>query len=353
MSDDLEHIIVINPGAFDAAAYEPFKSLPFVGSLTIIQGDGYGGRSKAVREVSAEEWAKATVLLTGTVLPPSPEAAPKLKYIQLFSAGSNVIVKKPFFQAENKVIYATASGVHGPVIAEYVILMMLTHFHQSLNYPVWQEQKIWGDDSIFPRRVIDQWGKTMGIFGYGAIGRQTARIAKSLGMKIVAYSFSNPPKKERVEIAVPGSGDPDGSIPDKWISGLENMDEFFSSHIDVLVISAPLTPETTKVINKKTLQMLKGAYIINIARGGLVDTDDLIEAAESGLIDGAALDVTDPEPLPQGHKLFSVKNIMVTPHLSGHVDAYEERVTNIAVHNIKQIREGKPVTNWLDKSKGY
>lgn len=172
-------------------------------------------------------------------------------------------------------------------------------------------------------------------------------------MKIVAFSFSSPLKKERVEVAVPGSGDPNGSIPDKWIAGLDNMDEFFNSHIDVLVLSAPLTPETSKVINRRTLQLLKGSYIINIARGGLVDTDDLIEAAETGLIEGAALDVTDPEPLPDGHKLYSVKNVMVTPHLSGHVDAYEERVTNIAIHNIKQIREGKPITNWLDKSKGY
>ncbi|KAK9463657.1 uncharacterized protein V1516DRAFT_645233 [Lipomyces oligophaga] len=350
---DLEHILVVHPDSFSETVYDAFRELPYVGSVTVVQGIGYGGRSVAAREVTAEEWKRTTILLTGSTLPPSPEAVPNLKLIQLYSAGSNTIVKDPFFNAESDIIYTTASGTHGPMISEYVILMLMTFYHNSLQYPKWQEMKIWGDDKDFPRRSIDQYGRTMGIFGYGAIGRQTARIAKAMGMKIVAYSFSNPPRKERIEVAVPGSGDPDGSLPDVWIAGQENMDKFFDTKMDVLLISAPLTPETTKVINRTTLQKLKGAYIINIGRGALVDTDDLIEAAESGLIDGAALDVTDPEPLPNGHKLYSAKNIFVTPHISGHMEAYEGRVVKICIHNIEQLRAGGSVANRLDKTKGY
>ncbi|KAK9325768.1 hypothetical protein V1517DRAFT_313413 [Lipomyces orientalis] len=348
-----EHVLVINPGDFNKKAYEAFRALPFVASLTVIPGVGYGGRSDPAREVSAEEWARTTVLMTGQALPPSPEAAPNLKLVQLFSAGSNQLQKLPFYGASDKVVYATASGTHGPAISEWVILMMLSFFHNSYLYTKWQAEARWGNDSEFPKPVIDQFGRTLGVFGYGAIGRQTARVAKALGMKVVAHSFSSPPKKERVEVAVPGSGDPDGSIPEKWFAGAEQLDDFFSSGIDVLVVSAPFTPETTKIINKKTLAKLKGAYIINIARGGLIDTDDLIEAAESGLIAGAALDVTDPEPLPDGHKLWTVKNISIAPHISGHSVGYEDRVTNIAIHNIKQLRAGKPITNQVDKAKGY
>ncbi|KAK9237855.1 hypothetical protein V1525DRAFT_402669 [Lipomyces kononenkoae] len=348
-----EHVLVINPGRFSEKAYEPFRQLPFVASLTVIPGIGYGGRSVSARQVTAEEWARTTVLLTGKTLPPSREAAPNLKYVQLFSAGSNQIHNEPFYKESDNVIYATASGTHGPAISEWVILMMLTFFHNSHLYPKWQAEARWGHDSEFPRPVIDQFGRTLGVLGYGAIGRQTARVAKALGMKVVAHSFSSPPKKERVEVAVPGSGDPDGSIPAKWFTGVDQLDDFFSSGIDVLLVSAPFTPETTKIINKKTLAKLSGSYIINIARGGLIDTDDLIEAAESGLIAGAALDVTDPEPLPDGHKLWSAKNISISPHISGHCVGYENRVANIAIHNVKQIRAGKPVTNIIDKAKGY
>ncbi|KAK9376257.1 uncharacterized protein V1513DRAFT_423735 [Lipomyces chichibuensis] len=348
-----EHILVINPGAFGEEVYDVLRELPFVASLTIIPADGYGGRSHPAREITAEEWARTTVLFTGRTLPPSPEAAPNLKYVQLYSAGSNQLHNMPFYHASNNVIYATASGTHGPVISEWVILMMLAFFHNSDYYPKWQSEARWGDDSEFKRPVIDQIGRTLGVLGYGAIGRQTARVAKALGMKVVAHSFSSPPKKERVEVAVPNSGDPDGSIPEIWYTGIEGLDDFFSSGIDVLVVAAPFTPDTAKIINRKTLAKLKGAYIINIARGGLIDTDDLVEAAESGLIAGAALDVTDPEPLPDGHKLWSVKNISISPHISGRFVGYENRVTNIAVHNIKQLRAGKPIINMVDKAKGY
>ncbi|KAK9365729.1 hypothetical protein V1509DRAFT_632317 [Lipomyces kononenkoae] len=348
-----EHILVINPAEFSTKAYEAFRQLPFVSSLTVIPGVGYGGRSTTVREVTAEEWARTTILLTGRTLPPSREAAPNLKYVQLFSAGSNQLQNEPFYKASDNTIYATASGTHGPAISEWAILMMLNFFHNSHLYSKWQAEARWGSDSEFPRPVIDQFGRTLGVLGYGAIGRQTARVAHALGMKVIAHSFSSPPKRERVEVAVPNSGDPDGSIPEKWFTGVEQLDDFFSSGIDVLLVSAPFTPETEKIINKKTLAKLKGAYIINVARGGLIDTDNLIEAAESGLIAGAALDVTDPEPLPDGHKLWSVKNISISPHISGHCVGYENRVTNIAIHNVKQLRAGKTVTNRIDKSKGY
>ncbi|KAK9467839.1 hypothetical protein V1512DRAFT_274968 [Lipomyces arxii] len=348
-----EHILVLNPSGFSESVYEAFKDLPNVASVTIIAGTGYGGRSLPVRDVTDEEWSRTTILLTGRILPPSQEVAPKLKYVQLYSAGSNQLISLDYFHQDTGVIYCTASGTHGPCISEWIIMVMLNFFHNSFLYAKWQGAQTWGSDKDFPRPVIDQFGRTFGVLGYGAIGRQSARIAKALGMKVVAHSFSSPIKKERVEVAVPGSGDPDGSIPSEWYSGKEGLEDFFNSGIDVLLVSAPYTPETEGIINKATLAKLKGAYIINIGRGQLVNTEDLIEAAESEHIAGAALDVTDPEPLPDGHKLWSVKNITVTPHISGHSVGYENKVVNIAIHNIKQLQAGKPLMNIIDKSKGY
>ncbi|KAK9448956.1 uncharacterized protein V1518DRAFT_427396 [Limtongia smithiae] len=348
-----EHILVINNPRYSSASYEAFKNLPGVASVTVVETTGAPGRGVPLTPIPAEIWAQATVLLTHQILPPSREAVPNLKYVQLFSAGSNLLVSQPFFKENSDIIFCNASGVHGPIISEYVILMILTFFHDSQQYAKWQSEERWGKVTDFPKDIKYQYGRTIGILGYGAIGRQTARIAKALGMRLIVHSFSTPAKKERVEIAIPGSGDPDGSLPDIWLTGPERLNEFFGSGLDVLVIAAPLTPVTTKLINKTTLAMLKGAYIVNVGRGPIIDTDDLIEACESELIAGAALDVTDPEPLPAGHKLFTTKNISVTPHISGHVDAYAKNVTNIAAHNITQLRAGKAVTNRVTTGSDY
>ncbi|KAK9480175.1 hypothetical protein V1514DRAFT_326613 [Lipomyces japonicus] len=348
-----DHVIVIQPSVFEDAAFDVLRDLPSVKSVTFIRASGYGGHSLPLREITAEEWAKTTILVTGTTLPPSRAAAPNLRLVQLYSAGSNAVVKLPFFNEDNGVVYATASGTHGPAISEWVILNILNFFHHSSFYAKWQAEKRWGHDSEFPSPVRSQYGRTIGILGYGALGRQTARVAQALGMRVIAHSFSNPPKKERVEVAVPGSGDPDGSIPAKWYSGQDQLDDFFTSGLDVLVISVPLTPETKGLINARTLGLLKGAFVVNIARGAVVDTDALIEALESEHIAGAALDVTDPEPLTPGHKLWTTKNVVISPHISGHARGYEYGVANIAVHNVKALDGGWPLANKIDKTKGY
>ncbi|KAK9458261.1 hypothetical protein V1511DRAFT_531387 [Dipodascopsis uninucleata] len=363
-----ERVLALSRGDFPESVYEKIRALPNVESVTVIPGVGHANRSVPSREPTAEEWAEATILLTQKTLPPSRAAAPHIKYVQLFSAGSNLIVDMPFYKEAPEVVYGTASGTHGPPISEWVILAMLSFFHNWSNTNKWHSEGVWGSDADSERPQQDQYGRTIslkftnykstndfyrGILGYGGLGRQTGRLAKALGMRLVVHSFSTPPKKDRVEIAVPGSGDSDGSLPDLWFSGADQLDQFFSSGIDVLVLSVPLTPFTKKVIDKRVLNILKGAYIINVARGPVIDTDALIEAAESGLIAGAALDVTDPEPLPAGHKLWTTKNIIVSPHISGHSLSYGDRVTNIALHNIKMIGEEKPLSNLIDKSKGY
>lgn len=168
-----------------------------------------------------------------------------------------------------------------------------------------------------------------------------------------------------------------GSIPDEYFSSKDDVAfDAFLRQTDVLIVSIPLTPSTKHIINSQRLRQLKKNAIIsesfssfqgvashthlpifwhavNIGRGGLIDTDALIESIQSGHLHGAALDVTDPEPLPDGHKLWSVENIIITPHMAGLTERYLERSVDIACLNGKRLRAGKDLMNVVDLQKAY
>ncbi|KAK9458128.1 hypothetical protein V1511DRAFT_519970 [Dipodascopsis uninucleata] len=350
-----DHVIVINPEGFNPAAYEKMYEIPSVKSVTVVPGKGLFGDVSAAREITADEWAKTTVLVTGRTLPPSIDAVPNLKYVQLFAAGSNALVADPFYKLGKAkgVLFSTASGTHGPQISEWVILVMLAHFRHLKDTYEWQAMKKWGSSPELSTPLSDTYGRTIGILGYGGIGRQTARVAKALGMKVVVHTNSPVTRRPRVEVAVPGAGDPDGSLPDEWFGGSDQFEKFLSFGLDVLVVTLPLTPATTKLINADALKLLKGVYIINVGRGPTIDTNALIEACTSGHIAGAALDVTDPEPLPSDHPLWTTPNVLISPHISGHSNRCDGRVTNITMENIRQLQTTAKYVNEVDDVKGY
>ena len=188
-------------------------------------------------------------------------------------------------------------------------------------------------------------------------------MATALGLKVHAYTLHPRPTPEsrRDSSWTPeGLGDPLGVFPSKWFSGASKADlhKFLSSGLDLLVIATPLTDNTQHLISAPEFEVLasvkKGkTYVSNIARGPVIQTDDLIAAVEGGLIRGAALDVTDPEPLPDGHKLFSTKNVIVTPHISGASTAYNTRVLAILDYNLTRLSEGLELTNKVSRKDGY
>lgn len=169
-------------------------------------------------------------------------------------------------------------------------------------------------------------------------------------------------------------GDPDGEFPSKWFSGAskEDLHTFLGSGLDLLVVSTPLTPGTKHLLGKEEFQILYNSspsinfvdetghsetcgrtFVSNVARGPVINTDDLIEALETGLIRGAALDVTDPEPLPDGHKLWSTRNVILTPHVSGASTRYNERVLAILEENLGRFGRGERLVNEVSKREGY
>ncbi|KAK3399705.1 concanavalin A-like lectin/glucanase domain-containing protein [Sordaria brevicollis] len=292
-----------------------------------------------------DEWKDVTIALTFTYLP-QPKDAPNLKYL-----------------------------TNSPQISEWLILTYLSFNHRLPHYLSLQRQAHWSRGNF--DSIEDATAKTVGILGYGAIGRQTARLATAMGMRVHAYTLHprpTPESKKDHGWAPEGMGDPDGVFPTKWFSGGSKSDlhTFLGSGLDLLVVSTPLTPGTKHLLGKEEFDILYNSsppltftdetgassprgrtFVSNIARGPVINTDDLIEALESGKIRGAALDVTDPEPLPDGHKLWSTRNVILTPHVSGASTRYNERVLAILRENLGRLGEGRRLVNGVSRREGY
>lgn len=179
-------------------------------------------------------------------------------------------------------------------------------------------------------------------------------------MDVIAYTNgrrSTPESRRDTGYIVPGTGDPEGTFPSRWLSGADNQfDEFLSANLDLLVVAVPLTASTKGLIGAREFQLLakRRTFLSNIARGPIVDTDALVAALDDGLIRGAALDVTDPEPLPSDHQLWHKPNVIITPHISSNSTEYNRRVLDIVELNLQKLSEGSTdFVNKVNKKQGY
>lgn len=181
---------------------------------------------------------------------------------------------------------------------------------------------------------------------------------------MLAYTASprkTPESKKDRGYIVPGTGDPDGVIPSEWYSGLDkaSLHTFLKQDIDILLVSVPLTPETRHFIAAEEFEILgkKNAFVVNIARGAILQQDDLIAAVKKpqseGGLRGAALDVTDPEPLPADSELWDLHNVAITPHVSGLGTLYAQRSFAILERNLTNLENGDKLINEVSRRKGY
>ncbi len=262
-------------------------------------------------------------------------AAPKLRWIQSSAAGVEYIARIPEV-VESDIVVTNTRGAHGPSIGEhtFALLFALTR----LMPECWERQKThrWDRTGLY-RTAREMNGSTMGIVGYGAIGRAIARRATAFGMAVLAVD-ANPV-------------DPDEHAPDVWpVSRLGEMLEAS----DVVVIAAPLTPETYRLIDGAMLARLKpNAYLVAVSRGGIVDEAALAEALGSGHLAGAALDVTEAEPLPDDSPLWDAPNLIITPHMAGASTEKERRCIEVLKENLLRFHRGEPLINEVDKRRGY
>lgn len=257
---------------------------------------------------------------------------PNLKWAQQGGAGANWLLDAPEF-ANSDVILTNASGVHAIPISEHILALVLA---LSRAIPLHIRSQLSGK---WERggRVVEIDGATMGLIGVGAIGEKTAEKAKALGMKVLGL-------RRHPERTSP--------FVDRMV-GPDKLHDILAVS-DWVVITAALTPETQGMIGNAEFEAMKEtAFIINIARGPIIQEPAMVKALQEKTIAGAGLDVFETEPLPEASPLWGMKNVVITPHISGSTPKYMDRLVDIFIENLKRYQAGEPMVNVVDKKLGY
>lgn len=295
-------------------------------------------------------WADAEILYT-TRKVPDPSQAPRLRWIQFHSAGLDGVMDEPIVKAEDVEVTST-SGIHASHMAEFCLAMMLAFEYKIPTMLDFQSRAEWPKDrsSIFTWRGLR--GQTLGIVGYGSIGRELARLADSLGMVVLAAKRNLMQLADENEYTESGLGDPQADIPTRIYptEALASMVKL----CDYVVLTTPLTPSTRHMINEDVLKAMKpSAVLINVGRGGTVDEAALISALAAKTIAGAGLDVFEEEPLPPTSPLWNLDNVIIAPHVAGNSLRYYEKAAALFAENLQRYIENRPLLNRLDRQRGY
>ncbi|MDF5711712.1 MAG: D-2-hydroxyacid dehydrogenase [Nostoc sp. S4] len=257
-------------------------------------------------------------------------AAPKLRWQQSPSAGVNHILTSNFLQRD--IILTNGAGVHAIPISEFVLGFMLYHAKNLRKLQSLQDEHTWVR-GVFLQELADA---TLVIIGTGNIGQAIASRAKAFGVRVWGSRRHPEPLANFDKIV--------GA--DEWRSLLP--------HADYVVIATPLTPETKGLIDEAALRSMRpSAYLINIARGAIVDETALLTALRDRWIAGAGLDTTATEPLPRESPLWSLPNVFITPHCSALSPRLRERIAALFIDNLKRYQTGQPLQNVVDKQAGY
>lgn len=259
------------------------------------------------------------------------QRAPRLKWVQLFSAGADSLTNSEIWRS--RIVITGVSGIAATPISEYVLGTMLMFLKDTARSFRMKPKHEW---IRYTPRLL--YGKTVGIVGLGHIGREIARLAKAFSMRVVAVD----------EL--------------RGTRSAKNVDKMFATNqlkqllagSDFVVSCVPLTPKTNKLIGEKELRCMKEtAYLINISRGGIVDEEALVRALENKWIAGAGLDVTVKEPLPPDSRLWDFDNVFLTPHISGNREDYLAQATTLFCENLKRYLKGKKLVNVISRKRGY
>jgi len=259
--------------------------------------------------------------------------ATRLRWLQVSSAGVNGLIT-PALRAADLMI-TNASGVHAAPITEHMFGMLLMVMHRLAQ--AWDHQKThrWNDEGLGDR-VSLLWGKTLGILGVGAIGGQSAKVGQAFGMRVLGLRRGGGPHPAVDQMYTP-----------------DQRAEFLAA-CDVVMNILPLTEATRRFLGRSEFAALKpGAILVNTGRGATVDTEALMDALKSGHLGAALLDVTDPEPLPPDHPLWTLENVYLTPHYSGSRPDYGERANEIFLDNLGRYLRQETLINIVNKREGY
>jgi len=232
-------------------------------------------------------------------------------------------------------------------IGEWNMAMMVNLARDFRSLIRNQDEQVWDRDARFQKEIS---GSVVGIWGYGGIGRETARLAKALNMKVHVLSRSGVKPRENI-YRVSGTGDPDGTLPDS-VFLIEEKEEFLKG-LDFLIMAIPQTGSTEGIVGEAELRMLgPKAYILNPARGSLIQEQALVRALNEDWISGAALDTHYYYPMPHDHPLWKMPNVILTPHISGSsaTPHFLERVWDIFIQNVQRFQNDETLLNELTPS---
>lgn len=249
--------------------------------------------------------------------------APELSWVQLPYAGIEEFVSL----LDDKHVWTCAKGIYGPAVAEFALALLLSGLRGIDRYA---RERRWE-----PHSQQTLAGSKVAIIGAGGIGRSLAEMLAALQAEPTVVSRSGSP--------VPGVR----TLPEEQM--LEAVKQ-----ADAVVLALPLTQATTGLVDKEFLAAMKdGAWLVNVGRGQLVVTADLVAALEQGRIGGAALDVTDPEPLPAGHRLFELDNAIVTPHVANTSEIGTAALFRLVRENVRRFQKGEQLLGQVDPALGY
>lgn len=300
-------------------------------------------------DVEPDDWANAEVIYTDRVLP-LPAQAPRLKWLQFHFAGIDFALDAPLLQ-KNDLLITTLSGAAAPQMAEYAVMMMLALGHHMRDILFNQEKGEWPRDRwerFSPRELRNS---TVGIIGYGSIGREIARLIKPWGVTVLAVKRDlRHPGDSGYSIS--GLGDPNGDLFDRLypVQALKSV----MAKSDFVVMTLPLSRETQGLVGADHLAVMKSTgFLIDLGRGGVVDQSALLTALQERKFAGAALDVFSDEPLPPGSPFWRLPNVIVSPHIGGISSLYRERAATMFAENLKRYLENQPLLNLFDANRGY
>lgn len=306
-------------------------------------------KAHAVEEIPAELLLNVEVLYTNRILP-TVEQAPHLRWIQFHWAGVDHALSAPILKKSDLVI-TSLSGASVSQMAEFAVMMMLALGHHLPALSQHQRQAEWPSQRWERFNPLELRDSTVGIVGYGSIGRQVARLLQAFGARILAAK-RDAMHPEDTGYIPEGLGDPGGDLVYR-LYPFQALKSMFKE-CDYVLVCAPLTATTRSMINTEALSALKpSAYLVDISRGGVVDHTALVAALRDRKIAGAALDVFPEEPLPADSPLWKLPNVILTPHISGYSPRYDERALALFSENLNRYLAGLPLYNRINLEQGY
>lgn len=305
-------------------------------------------RLRAGEELPASALASVDLLHTSEWFPDAADV-PNLRCVQLDTSGVDHVRRTTLW--DTGIPIATLGGIAPVPMAEYALMTMLELAHRMPLIQQLRDARAWPDNAerlatLTPRQLP---GATVGIVGYGRIGREIARLSSAFGMHVLGLKRTvGAPAAERFDT---GRSDRETEIAE--VLPFERLDELLRRS-DFLVVVVPLTELTRDMIGAAQLDLLPpGAFVVNIARGGIVDEQALIERLRDGRIGGVALDVFDDEPLPADSPWWTETRALLTPHVAGLAPQYHAQTLDLVVENLSRLADGRPILNEVDRVTGY